>query len=115
MPVSDPTEIQRLYHEAEKRGLTRDWVDSQLSAFGFELVHFMSTDVIDRYVDMLLEYGAENMAKRLSEWVDRSAQYWAERVKRETGKRIYYDYLVKRWRDYETGRFVTAPYKYLGI
>jgi hypothetical protein len=70
--------------------------------------HNLDPRDLDRIIDMLEELGAKDLAEDLTENLLKCTLFWHDELLEKKGIDVYYDPYVRRWRDWETGRFVAV-------
>jgi len=91
----------------------RAYYEDEFYARGVDAYQFMDSKSFLKMADVLLDNGFEEGAARMLEQFSKTVEFWSSTVYELTGKEIYFDLDTSRWRDAETGRFVTDPYVFV--
>jgi len=70
--------------------------------------HNLDPSSLNKIIEELEEIGAYDLAEQLTETLVEHIVYWHDLILEETGREVYYDPKVDRWRDWNTGQFVSV-------
>jgi hypothetical protein len=102
----------KLKELVDKGLLTQDDYDELQEDFedlGYIWRHEIDPESIQSLIEQLEEIGAYDAAERLTEDLLESMVYWTWKAEEVYGVEVYYDPKVNRWRDWNTGEFVSSP------